>query len=255
MKTKSPPLQTTWTRPASHYVPKVLVGCPTYREKAYSLERYAERVKALDYPNYDILLVDTSDDGGAYRKKVEKLGLPCVTGPKQKQSDVRVAAARNVLRKHAVLGGYDYYFSLEQDVIPPTTALKTLVSHKKDVVGGWYYTTVPVSAAGGGAVTRYLKEPCLVVKEPKSASHADVWSQKQQIERHLCDHRLLKVDIGSFGICLVSRRTLEEVPFHHDPNHQNYDDVIFYRLLRMRKIPAYVDTDLLVAHFQTYEHA
>lgn len=232
--------------------PRVLVGCPTYQGKAYILDRYAARVKELDYPNYDILLVDNSEDGGAYRKRIERLGLPCVTGPRRKQSDVRLAASRNVLRERAVLGGYDYYFSLEQDVIPPRDILTRLVGHKKDVVGGWYYNSVSVASSTTKDVARYLKEPCLALTLPsRPQTSLAVWREKERLSAKLgSTSGLLRVDLGSLGVTLLSRRTLEEVPFHYDPLHQNYDDVIFFRLLKSRRIPAFVDTDLLVPHFQ-----
>lgn len=233
---------------------RVLVGCPTYAGKAYALERYAARIKELDYPNYDILMVDNSDDGGKYKKRIERLGLPCVTGPKRARADVRLAASRNVLRERAVLGGYEHYFSVEQDVIPPRDALSRLVKHRKAVVSGWYFNSVPVrssTTSSGITQTQYLKEPCVVVKfPPENATTKTLWKAKEALERELCANRLLRVDVGALGICLMSTQTLVEVPFHFDPLHRNYDDIIFYRLLKSRRIPAFVDTDLLVPHFQ-----
>ena len=52
--------------------PKILVGCPTSFHKEYALEQYAESIKALTYPNYDILLVDNSKDD-VYFKRIKKL--------------------------------------------------------------------------------------------------------------------------------------------------------------------------------------
>jgi len=40
--------------------PKILLGCPTSDYKEYCLKEYVKSVKTLDYPCYDILLVDNS---------------------------------------------------------------------------------------------------------------------------------------------------------------------------------------------------
>ena len=41
--------------------PKVLVGCPTYDGKGYCLKEYVEAVRAIDYDNFDFIMVDNSD--------------------------------------------------------------------------------------------------------------------------------------------------------------------------------------------------
>ena len=59
--------------------PKVLVGCPTSFHKEYALKEYADAVKSLDYNNYDILLVDNSQDNDYY-KKIKQIGLNVIKG-------------------------------------------------------------------------------------------------------------------------------------------------------------------------------
>src|SRR5438309_8860027 len=89
--------------------PRVLVGCPTYSGKAYCLTRYAERVKNLDYPNYDVMLVDNSDDSGRYRRRLLEVGLPFLIGPVKGSAAERIAASRNILREYALQNGYAYF--------------------------------------------------------------------------------------------------------------------------------------------------
>ena len=98
--------------------PKILVGCPTSHHKAYCLKEYAEAVKSLDYPNYDILLVDNSPDED-YINKIKEHGLSVIKGHYFEGARDRIIASRNILRQKAIDEGYDYFFSLEQDVIPP----------------------------------------------------------------------------------------------------------------------------------------
>ena len=48
--------------------PRVLCCCPTYFGKDYIFDRYIDRVKSFTYPNYDILIVDTSKDDSYFEK-------------------------------------------------------------------------------------------------------------------------------------------------------------------------------------------
>lgn len=50
-----------------------------------------------------------------------------------------VADARNLIVDHAIKGGFDYIFFVDDDVLIPRNALVKLVSHKADIVGGFYY--------------------------------------------------------------------------------------------------------------------
>ena len=78
--------------------PRILVGCPTSFHKEYALEQYAESIKSLTYPNYDILLVDNSKDD-VYFKRIKKLSLPVIKGPWFESARDRIIASRNILRE------------------------------------------------------------------------------------------------------------------------------------------------------------
>src|SRR3989344_5621889 len=119
--------------------PKVLIGCPTSDFKAYALERYANGLKGLTYNNFDILIVDNSKDD-SYLKSIRKLGLNAVKGLYSELARQRIVDSRNILREYVLNNGYDYFFSLEQDVIPPRDIIQRLISHKKDIISGLYFT-------------------------------------------------------------------------------------------------------------------
>ena len=233
--------------------PRVLVGCPTYAGKAYCLERFAESVRAIDYPNFDVLLVDNSRDDGKFAREVERRGLPCIRGPVRKRPDGTIAASREILRRRAVREGYDYFFNLEQDVMVPPDTLTRLVSHQKDVVGGWYFVTKGLLDRHG-TLTHYLKEPCVHVGTAKDDGRLR-GGDSQALDLRLLGPGLLRVRVGSFGVCLMSTRVLGKFTFRPDAKGVYYDGTMFYLELAERRIPAYVDTELLVPHFQTYAHS
>ena len=119
-------------------LPKVLVGCPTYDGMNYCLERYVNSVKKLNYPNYDILLVDNSASKN-YAKKIKKMGIKVVHVDRTSNPKEIVADSRNVLRQKALEGNYDFLLSLEQDVIPPKSIIQRRLKHNKKIVSGIYF--------------------------------------------------------------------------------------------------------------------
>ena len=96
---------------------KVLVGCPVSDYHEYCTEQYIQAIKNLTYNNYDILLVDNSKDDRFYNSI--KDNVPVIRDKYQPNVYDRIISSRNLLRKKTLEGGYDYLFSLEQDVIPP----------------------------------------------------------------------------------------------------------------------------------------
>ena len=117
--------------------PKVLIACPTWEQKGYILERYLERINELTYPNFELLMVDNSktDD---YAYIIKEMGVKVRRIKWIKSSRQRLAAVRNYMRNYFLTGDYDYFFSLEQDIIPPKDVIEQLLAHKKKVVCGWY---------------------------------------------------------------------------------------------------------------------
>ena len=114
---------------------KVLVGSPVSKHHAYSTPQYLEAIKNLSYPDYDILLVDNSETEEWHNQVRESSGVKIVRHGYDKPTvKERMVACRNYLRSYALENGYDYFFDLDQDVIPPKDVIERLISHKKDFV-------------------------------------------------------------------------------------------------------------------------
>src|SRR3989344_8026379 len=117
---------------------KILVGCPTYEGYNYCLKEYAEQANSLTYTNYDVTLADNSP-GKDYAETIKKHGLGVIKGPYSDNVYKRIVESRNLLRQKAIDEDYDYFLSLEQDVIPPKDIIERLMKHGKDIVTGIYY--------------------------------------------------------------------------------------------------------------------
>lgn len=113
---------------------KIIIGTPIHQSKDYSMERWLACVSALDYPA-DLLLVDNSEDP-EYVKKVqaycEKYKIPHfkivhIDIPEDAHIEKRLGMAREVIREEVLKENYDFWYSLECDVIVPPDALTKLL--------------------------------------------------------------------------------------------------------------------------------
>jgi hypothetical protein len=218
--------------------PKVLVGCPTSFHKEYCLEKYADAVKALDYPNFDILIVDNSNDGGRYAERIRALGFPVIEGPWFEGARDRIVACRNLLAEKAIQGGYDYLFSLEQDVLPPQYALKKLVEAKKEVISGVYFAR---NIMDDGNVRLIPLVYQLDDKETMSMiplGNDELWEKPG----------VMKVVSAGLGCVLIHKSVLEKVQFRYERDSEVFDDRWFFIDLYNLNQEVFADTRIRCKH-------
>lgn len=212
---------------------KVLVGCPTYEGKAYILKQYALSVRAIDHDDYDILLIDNSPDEG-YGERIRDLGLPVQRGEWHENVKERLVLARNMLRDHALEHGYDYFFSLEQDVIVDPQTLTRLLSHGKD-----FTTTVVMNYKVLDG--KRMAVPMISVpweNNPGKLRYVRM-AEIQQAE-------LIEVAQAHLACTLLSRKILEQVPFRYDEGA--YDDTCLCEDLLEKGVNLWCDTVLRPKH-------
>lgn len=220
--------------------PKVLVGCPTAAYYEYCLDEYAKSVKSFTYPHYDVLLVDNSKDD-SYIKKIKKKGLNCVKGPYSEAARQRIIDSRNILREKTLEGGYDYFFSLEQDIVPPKDVIERLLSHKKKLVSGVYfihenhYTLEPKM---GGLYTM------IWVADPKLKGNVRTLTL-EEVETP----QLLKVRSSGLGCLLIHRDVLKDIKFRYDDFFTFFDDQWFGFDCYKKGFERFVDTAIKCKHF------
>lgn len=116
------------------FYPKVLVACPNNVVKEYSFQRWIDAVKKLEYPNFDILVVDnsaTTDFHDRYKNQVPMLHIPDLS-QHESNAGVRICVSMDEIRKYFLAGDYTYWFNLESDVIPPPNVIQYMIDHGKD---------------------------------------------------------------------------------------------------------------------------
>ena len=211
---------------------KVLVGCPTSDYHEYCLKEYIGAVKNLSYENYNVVLVDNSKDS-KYFEKLKSHGLNVIKGPYLENAKERIIISRNILRKYFLDNGYDYFLSLEQDVIPPKDIIERLLNTKKKIISAIYFTYVKK-----GNETRVLPV---------------VWSKIKGQYRYLMQSEELykgvkKVAVTGLGCILIHKSVLKNIEFRYKEEYPAFDDVYFGLDCKNKRLNIYANTNLICKH-------
>ena len=210
---------------------KVLVGCPTSSFQKYCLKEYAEAVKKLTYSAYDVLLVDNSQND-LYLTKVKSYGLPVLKGAWFEGARQRIVTSRNLLREQILSKNYDYFLSLEQDVIPPKDIIERLVHYNKEVISGVYFT-----------VKDKALRPLLVAKHPEKESFHYLDSDK------ILEYpSILEVSFCGLGCLLISRKVLEKISFRYVEGNKSFDDFWFCKDATKEGFSIFADPKVVCNH-------
>jgi len=217
---------------------KILVGCPTSAHKAYCLKEYAAGIKAL-HGEFDVLVVDNTR-GDDYLQEIKSAGLPAAKGPWMDGARDRIVASRNILRRKALDEGYDYFLSLEQDVIPPVDLIARMLAHKKEIVSG-IYTKEYTLVSEQGKELRKEERPLVWVLDGKIR-------QLQMSE--LAPPRLIQAILTGLGCILIHRSVLENVEFRWSPDRKGFDDAFFCQDAQKAGFRIWADTGILCKHLE-----
>lgn len=247
--------------------PKILVGAPVCKHYEYCLDLYLAALKGFDYPNYDLLLVDNSDDETFYQK-LKSLGVPVVRkGHDNPSIKMKMIIGRNLLREKVLAEGYEYFFNLDQDVIPPKDTLKRLVETGKKVITGIYYNYFKVGEEWKKTPILYRELTEEEIKEIQTKGKD--WLKAQNFDLHsrlegnnwdynktyvelkadeVEDPKVIEIAACGTGCILIHRDILEKLDFKFNQGG-GFDDIIFCD--EVRKVlhdNVWVDTSIKCEH-------
>ena len=118
--------------------PKILVASPTYKGMKYCIDKFIKQIKNLTSPDYDILIVDNSEDD-AFFNELKKYQIKVIKDNCQKEKIHKLINSRNIIIDYALKNNYDYIFMMDCDVIPPENIIEELLKCNKDIVSGLYF--------------------------------------------------------------------------------------------------------------------
>ncbi len=226
--------------------PKVLVGCPISDHKAYCFDRYVNGLHALTYAHKDVLLVDNSKDD-TFFKTIQASKIPVQHIPYLESARERLIQSRNILRQTVLDGGYDYFLSLECDIIPPKDIIERLLAHDKKVISGVYFKPFSHVTESG----KVIKREVLPVAYKKH-SEKSTFVHRLTYE-HVRKDAVLPVAIVGLGCMLIHRSIFEEgTQFRIDPKRPEvFDDTHFCVDVREKGHTIFLDTSLKCMHLLT----
>lgn len=111
--------------------PKVLVSCPTHESKEYAHQAWIDMAKSLDYPNYEIFVVDNSPTPDCYNRWKDKIPMAYLSPDPSWDQCMRMGRSMEIARQKFLDEGFRYWFNVEIDVIPESSILKVLLKNGK----------------------------------------------------------------------------------------------------------------------------
>ncbi len=242
---------------------RVLVGCPVSDYHSYCTKDYISTITNLTYPNYDVLLVDNSKTNNFFKSLKKQRRINIMRSKYNENPRERIINSRNILRQHVLDNGYDYFFSLEQDVIPPNNVLEVLTSHKKDIISGIYCGNIKVGNKLRILPLVYKFPPESRIEEAKQIINASNLkdlkeetgnSYLEMVKAYYTIEELEKerspnmVHSCGLGCVLISRPVLEKVKFRYSGKYGGWDDVWFCEDAKKLGFKIYVDPKIRCKH-------
>lgn len=245
--------------------PKVLIGVVTASQKDYCIERFKKQLSDFTYDNYDVLVVDNSEDVAHIErfKEFEVIHSPRIWADgTYKRGNEMLAECQNIIREKALEGGYDYLFMLESDVFVHKDWIQYAVSFGAPV----YTATYPVK------VGRY-KIPSMCVQFLHKLAHRGI---KRVLSNTLMLPPSVKMEadvkpithfkIGDnmclthtgIGCTLIRQDVLKYVPFRIDMSNDlktgnmTFSDTFFYTDCLIRRIEVLFDNRYICEHVKQW---
>jgi len=238
--------------------PKVLVCAPVYEGMNYCIDRFLEKMKSLDYSNYDILIIDNSRTNDFFHKLEKEKGIILIKDNTQEQKNkLRLISSRNKILEYAIENGYDYVLMMDPDVIPPKTIINDLLRDNKDIVSGLYYNHFVVNGKQklSPVCWREIDEEVFekIKEELKLPSFV---KSKEDMRRFLTpeeaeSEETLKVMIPSAGCMLIKRNVFEIIKYGllDEPWIKSTgDDIYFCKKAREAGFEIYCNTKVKCEH-------
>jgi len=225
---------------------KILIGCPTYERYDYCVDLWLEAIKKIQEfskeHKIDYLLVDNSKSED-FSKKLKEKNVEIIKAPYFPDVRERVINSRNILRDKTLKENYDYFLSLEQDIIPEKDILKKLLSHNKKIVSAYY----------GKPVNLVLKDKETGEIKNVTIELALVWIQEKNGLRRanpieVLDKGLIKVGAYGIGCVLIDKEVLEKVKFEYKKDKKAFDDMFFCDDAKELGYELFLDSSIKVEH-------
>lgn len=234
--------------------PKVLVACPIAKEKDYCFDFFAEQLKSFDYPNYETLLVDNSNDY-SFQKKIAEKGINVIHAPRGNKHPIEfICDSMNIIRDYFLKGNYDFLFILEADVFVPKDTIRYMVNYDLPVHNITYFI-------GDGdkrticlqSINESLRRT--KVLEPSCSMFPFTGEVKEFIDYEVDANT--KLIASGYGCTMIAREVVKHVPFRIEWANDRrtakptFPDTYFHLDLNRLGIANYLNTERIANHWNS----
>lgn len=216
---------------------KVLVCCPTADVKSYCFSEWVNNVQNLTYGNYNIHVVDNSDDRDFFDKWKTIIPMSRVSPSNVKSLKQLMALSHEECRKIAIKENYEWMLHWESDILNvPLDIIETLLSKKKKVIGCLYHIEV------GNESHLMIQNIENFGDEIRETYNLDI----QDIS--FVDGSVKKVFSCGLGCTLIHRSVFEKVGFRYEEGANVHPDSFFFADLNSIHQEVYVDSSIYLKH-------
>lgn len=219
---------------------KVLIASPTADVKSYCFDSWLQRVKNLTYGNYDIHIVDNSENRDYYSDLKQRYKGDITierVSPKQYPSFKHtLAMSHEKCRQKAIREGYDYLFHLESDIFPPVDVIEQLMSHNKSIVGGLYHIELGEQSK---LMIQEIEGFGMVHRETFNLDETDL---------SFVDGELKRVFSCGLGCILMKTSAIKDIPFRYESGAPVHPDSFFFGDLNQAGKFVFADTSVFCEH-------
>ncbi len=226
---------------------RVLVGCPITSYKKDAMPHYLKGLKGLTYKNKEIVLVDNSPDEEMFKGLLKEKWLKVEKSAHLPVIRDMIVRDRNRLREIALEEDFDYFFSLEQDVVPPRDVIERLLANGKDVSSAVYFSYKEVQmVTPKGRIRRHDLAPIAYTWSDPVAKHSEL--QRRITFSEVFPSRLQQIHTCGVGCVLISRNVLEKVRFRYEKNAPSFDDMFFCMDCQGQGFEIWLDSRIVCMH-------
>lgn len=239
--------------------PKVLIGVVTAQQKDYCVEEFKQLLKSFTYDNYEVLIVDNSENPEHIEtfKEFNVIHSSRFDEYDNYKSGAKMLAdCQNIIRDKFLEGDYEYLFMLESDCFPSKDWIQYAVSHEAPVYTATYlvktrYST-PEKCVQYLHVLRHRS-----IKKAYSNSlmlpHLSLPAECKPITHFKLGDKMCLTHTG-VGCTLIRKDVVQYVPFRIDENNDKktgkmtFSDTFFYTDLLIKNIQVLFDNRYIVEH-------
>lgn len=215
---------------------KILVACPTADIKEYCFSDWLNSSKSLTYENYDIHVVDNSDNRDFYERWKDVVSMSRVSPNMFPSVKHVMAKSHDECRKKALDGGYDYLLHLESDIFPPKDIIEQLLNVNAKIVGATYHIGVGEDSQ------------LMIQQMEKFGDELRETYGLEQGDLSFVDGKVKRVFSCGLGCILIHRSVLDKFEFRYETGANVHPDSFFFYDMDAIGEKVYVDTSIYCQH-------